>query len=87
MAYAPGSVPAYGGDASARAVHSPDGSYADGVMVMAGGMDYDPADARTCTATKADGARCSAFAVSEGTVCIGHRNAAEKQARLEGEAG
>lgn len=80
VAYAPGSASAYGGGASTRALAGTESSY------VAGGMDYDPADPRTCTANKADGTRCQAFAVSGGAVCIGHRNAAEKEARAEGDA-
>lgn len=80
VAYAPGSAPAYGGGASTRAVAT------SGSTAYAGGMDYDSADPRTCTAEKTDGTRCKAFAVNGGTVCIGHRNAAEKEARVEGDS-
>ena len=86
VAYAPGSAPAYAGGASTRAVAGPNSSYVEGVIRQPGGMPYDPADPRTCTETKKDGTRCAAFAVSGGTVCIGHRNRAEKQARNEEEA-
>lgn len=77
IAYLQGSTPAFGGGASSRS---------DGAVVFAGGMEYDPADPRTCTADKADGTRCKAFAVNGGTVCIGHRNHAEKLDRAEGDA-
>lgn len=77
VAYAPGGASVYNGGAPSRALAGVEASY------VAGGMDYDPADPRTCTAEKKDGTRCTAFAVGEGTVCIGHRNHAEKVERLE----
>lgn len=79
IAYAAGSASAYGGGASTRALAG------DGASYVAGGMDYDEHDPRTCTGMKADGTACKAFAVGGGTVCIGHRNAAEKEARAEGD--
>ncbi|NDC94970.1 hypothetical protein EBZ38_09605 [bacterium] len=75
VAYAPGASPVFAGDASARSVFAMDSS------VVVGGVEYDPVDPRICTEMKADGARCTAFAVSGGTVCIGHRNRKEKEAR------
>lgn len=75
VAYAKGSIPAFGGGALAR----------EGTLIMPGGMDYDD-DPRKCQEYKTDGTRCNAFAVGEGTRCIGHRNRADKEARVEDDA-
>lgn len=72
IGYAQGSIPAVGGGASA---------YQNIGTPAYGGRDYDPEDTRICTAEKKDGKRCKAFAVDGGTLCIGHRNRAEKLAR------
>lgn len=76
-AYSPQGASIYGGGASERALAGSEGSY------VAGGMDFDPADPRTCSELRADGQRCQAFAVNGGTLCIGHRNRAEKKATSE----
>ena len=73
-------VYAYGADSSPVWGNNSVSALPVGQLPVVGGMDFEEEPNR-CHAVKRDGGRCAGFCVGGGTLCIGHRNAKEKQER------